>query len=311
MATATKDRSKRKVAAASDYVPGASDGETWIRRFKDATTQIRICPAERVNETGKTVFGTDAWPTAREHYDDAMSSFPCDASIGGSEEDCPGCQSDDSKVNQRRRQYYINAVDEQGEYRVFKMGANLFKTFKAREQRMLGNDPANVQPLSDRDYLINRMGKGLDTTYDPEAGDKYEFDFDATKYYDIDEILFDRYDAALAIANGEEPAVGKSKAAEDDSASEPAPRPAAKKAAPAKKAAAKPEPEPVQDTVQDTAPAGDEDYIDFLTTSDIEDAGTEDIKAYLSAKEVEFPARAPRSRLVTFAKEYLEANPPY
>lgn len=312
MAPATKDRKDRKIAAASDYVPGSSDGETWIRRFKDPTTQIRICPAERVNETGKTVYGSDAWPTTREHYEDAMGSFPCDASIGGSEEDCPGCQSSDTKVQQRRRQYYINAIDDQGEYRVFKMGAKLFKTFQAREQRMLGTDPDNKQPLSDRDYLINRMGKGLDTTYDPESGEKYSIDFDLDKLYDIDEILFDRYDNAVAIANGEEPGVGQDKPAAkaDDDADEPAvARPAAKKAAaPAKKAAAKPEaePEPKKDE-----PTGDDDYVDFLTDSDIDDAETADIKAYLEAKGVEFPARAPRSRLAGFAKEYLLNNPPY
>jgi hypothetical protein len=325
-AVATTTKRERRVQLASDYVPTEGD-DVWIRRFKDPSTQIRICPAEGVNEKGEKVYGTDAWPTAREHYDDAAGSFPCDESLGGSMAECDGCQDENERVNKRNRTYYINALDEGGEYRVFKMGSTLYKTFKNREARMRSVDPSNHQPLSDRDYLINRMGKGLQTNYDPEAAEKYEIEFDPERYYDIEAILVARAEQAHAIYSGEEQAVGETKARLDEedvapevdttppprtrigtarkAAAEPAPAPAKKTAA--KRAAPKtaPAPEPEDD-------AGSQNGVpDFSTADDIDDAETTEIRAWLESNTVEFPARAPRRLLVSMAKEFLAANPPF
>ena len=269
--------------AASDYVPMDNSGEIWIRGFKDPATQIRIAPAVRVNGKGVTVYGTDAWPTEREHYEPAIGSFPCAERF---DVECVGCTDPNEAVQQRGRKYYINGIDEKGQLRVYKLGVNLFKTFKAREQRALSIDPNNKQPLSDRDYIINKMGKGLDTSYDPEPGEKYKVDF-PEELHDIDAILSERYEAALAGYTGE--------------ASEPDEEPAAKKTAAKKtatKAAAKPE-----------TPSGPAQWGSTPSDELIDAAETEDIRAWLDLQKVEYPTRTPRARLVAMAKEKANEIP--
>src|SRR5450759_2228380 len=178
--------------AASDYTPSENSDEVWIRTFKDLATQIRICPAVRENDKGVTVYGAEAWAMEREHYAEGIGSFPCAARFNVP---CVGCDDEDEEVSQRSRKYYINALDEKGDLRVYKFGVKLYKIFLGRQQRALSNDSANKQPLSDRDYVIIKSGKGLDTSYDPEPADKYEMDTPA-ELHDINQILSDRYEAA-------------------------------------------------------------------------------------------------------------------
>ena len=264
--------------AASDYTPAESGGEIWIRTFKDPATQIRICPAERVNEKGKTVYGSNAWAMEREHYEQSIGAFPCAERFGVA---CVGCSDPDESVSQKSRKYYLNAIDEKGQLRVYKMGVKLYKVFKAREQRALSVDPTNLQPLSDRDYIINRMGKGLETEYDPEPGDKYEVEF--PEPHDIDQILTDRYAAA------EEAYTGNVTVDIQDT--------------------------PVQDTVRDTEPAAKADPASFNAWGDapsdeqIDSADTAVIRGWLDAKKVDYPARTPRARLIAIAKK--TAEPPF
>ena len=267
--------------AASDYTPTESGGEIWIRTFKDPATQIRICPAERINEKGKTVYGSNAWAMEREHYESSIGSFPCAERFGV---ECVGCSDKDEDVASRSRKYYFNAIDEKGQLRVYKIGVTLYKTFKAREQRALSVDPSNKQPLSDRDYIINRMGKGLETTYDPEPGDKYKVEWPA-EMHDIDQILTDRY--AMA-----EEAYGITGS----------------------------EPEPVREP-EPTAKKGkvSAEEIDALTWTtwganptdeQIDSADTAVIKEWLDDEKVEYPARTPRARLIDIAKKHA-GEPPF
>lgn len=276
---------------ASDYQPDENAGEIWIRRFKDASTQIRICPAAGENKEGKKVFGTDAWITAREHYDDGVGSFPC------TEDDtCVGCKDPSPKVTKRNRTYYINALDSTGTLRVFKMGSTLYKTFQGREQRMLANDPKNLQPLSDRDYIINRMGAGLNTTYDPESGDKYEVDF-PTELYDVQAIITERYEMAERAYAGEEPAATQT--AKKAEASEDKPKRGLRIAT------RNEEPSEPNDNELAEPPK----LPSNPTPEQIEDAETPQIKEWLDRMEVEYPSRAPRLRLVNLAKETAEKAP--
>jgi hypothetical protein len=274
---ATGKKALRFGQAASDYVPMDNSGEIWIRGFKDPATQIRLVPATRENDKGVTVFGTDAWPTEREHYEPAIGSFPCAERFGV---ECVGCTDPNEAVQQRGRKYYVNAIDEKGQLRVYKLGVNLFKTFKAREQRALSIDPANKQPLSDRDYIINKMGKGLETSYDPEPGEKYKVEW-PEELHNIDDILSERYAIALAAYTGEprsdeEPAEPKAKE-----------KPAAKK---------------------DEAPS-DADWGSTPSDEKIDAAETDDIKKWLDAQEVEYPSRTPRARLIAMAKEKANEVP--
>ena len=227
------------------------------------------------------VFGTDAWPTEREHYEPVIGSFPCAERFGV---ECVGCTDPAEAVQQRGRKYYINGINEKGQLQVYKLGVNLFKTFKAREQRALSIDSSNKQPLSDRDYIINKMGKGLDTTYDPEPGEKYKVEW-PDDLHDIKQILSERYEAALAAYTGETRG--------DD-------EPPATKAEPKSKAKAKEE--PLDSDWNSWGPNPSDEQVDS--------AETEDIKAWLTSEKVEYPARTPRVRLVAMAKEQA-GKPPF
>lgn len=270
--------------AASDYTPSENSDEVWIRTFKDPATQIRICPAVRENDKGVTVYGAEAWVMEREHYAEGIGSFPCAARFGVS---CVGCDDANEDVSQRRRQYYINALDEKGDLRVYKFGVKLYKIFLGRQQRFLSNDPDNKQALSDRDYVIIRSGKGRDDTiYDPEPADKYEVEF-PSPLHDISQIITDRYEAALIAYTG--------------SGSEEA-----KPAKPAKTA----EPKTrhigsvkAEDVGEWTA------WGESPSDKEIDNAETADIKLWLDSRKVEYPARAARVRLVEIAKKASE--PPF
>ena len=277
-------------------------GGNWVRRFMDGVTQIRILPAEAVNSRGAKVYGTSAWPREREHFDSEMrATFPC---LGNSE--CVGCSHPDKEVSKAKAVTYVFALDEEGTPHIYKMGNQLYKRFKIKEQRLLAKDPSNLQPLSDRDYDVTRDGKGLDTEYDAEAGETYEVDLpDEDELDDLDEILTEEYEDAVRFYSG----------GEEDEEPEP-PR----KRARAKKAASRPKPEPKEDENEDEeeepkpkrkkaaaakkTAAAEGGLGSEPTMADIEAAGTEDLRTFLTDVGEEFPPRAPRKRLATLAMPY-------
>lgn len=271
---------------ASDYVPAAYDeDDVWIRKFPPGETLVRICPAEGVNEKGQKVFGAEAWPTEREHYDeDLKSAYPCAERFGV---ECVGCKHPQKRVRERSRAYYLNVLDAEGNNKIYKIGVKLYNTLLGRQQRAYGRDPDNKQPLSDRDIIVIRTGTDKNnTSYDPEPGDAYEVEW-PEKIFDIAEILKGKYAAAVEFYGG-------GSAAADDDADEP---PA--KAAPTRIARKAPEP------AEDAEPI----WFKNPKVEDLEDATSEELKAFLRKREVEFPEKAPRARLFAAAKKVLE--PPF
>lgn len=306
---------------ASDVRESSGD---WIRRFQDGETQIRICPMTGENQRGEVVVGTLAWPQEKEHFDEASKiAFPCTG-----DSDCIGCNSGDKKVRDRSAKIYMIALDEEGDARIFKIGRKLYKSFKAKEQRLLSKDGSSSQPLSDRDYLVVRSGSGFDTEYEAEAGEVYEMDFpDVEEYPSISDALLEAYNDAADIYGEEGIEVEEEEPRPARKASRKA---AAKKAPSRKKAAAKAEPEdedeeeveeeepkPVKKAAK-RAPAKkaetepeEEDEGDFQlgdepTEAELELATTEDLKAWLTENDIEFPPRAPRRRLIGFVNEALQ-----
>jgi hypothetical protein len=294
---------------ADDYEPEQFDpDDIWIKGFPVGTTQIRIIPFESINKKGEPVYGASAWPTEREHYDQVVYAFPCSEKYPNVP--CPGCNSPDSKVRERNRKYYFNALDKDGEQRIFKIGQGMQETFLNRQQRMMAEDPSNKQPLSDRDYHVTRTGSTLqDTKYDPDSGAEYPVEFPANPY-DIEAILKKAFERAWRHFNAvpvetvvppiPDGAFGassgriQSKAAAAEAPVQDTPAPA--KAAPAAPA----------------APAGPEDVLgEHPTEEELEDATSDDLKAFLKRPgiNVDFPARAARSRLLDLAKKAIA--PPY
>jgi hypothetical protein len=150
---------------ADDYPPSAG-GDQWIRGFRDPVTQIRIAPAVAVNREGRTVTGYKAWVKGREHYDNALKiSYPCIEEFGGTEPDGMGCHHPDERVRRKPQKWYFNALDKEGDLHIYKIGLNLWEMFKAFQDMAMGEDPADNQPLSGRDYHVMKSGTELGTKY--------------------------------------------------------------------------------------------------------------------------------------------------
>ena len=316
---------------ADDVVLPSGDAQ-WIRTFKDPSTQIRICPAERVKANGETVYGYHAWLSELEHYDeDIQLSYPCVNTREHGNQECQGCKSESKRVRDRSRRYYVNALEEDGTQRIYKFGPVVYDVFKMRQDRANANDPENDQPLSDRDYIINKSGSGLKTKYDVESGEKYEVEW-PEEFHDIGEALSAAWTEAMNAYNGDE-ALGdgsdddepqsargriggaakkatagslnraareRSEDVEDD---EPA-RPAAKKTA-AKKTTAASRRAAKEET--EAEPVGD------VTIEDIEDMATPEIREWVEkhAPSIEIPPKAPRSKLVQMAQNLIDGEPPF
>lgn len=291
--------------SAEEYQQSRGDeGEVWIRRFKDPSTRIRIVPFTRVIN-GQEKSGTKAWPTEREHYHQQIGYFP-HYRFGDAK--CVGCEDPDKKVQDMSRKYYFPALDEKGSLRIFKMGGKLFEIMQGREQR-LGT-------LSDRDYIINKMGKNLGTTYDPEPGEKYDVDMpDQSEIPDIGAVLTDLYKKALAYYESEgteqpeEPEVGPQDdvTPRDSEVSQRIQRPAEAGGRIQREPAAAsnghketPPTETIDVEVWGLNP--DEDVFDSNETGAV--------KKWLDWREVEYPSRAPRARILELAKTKA-AEAPY
>jgi len=293
-------------APAADYEETRTvtgDDEIWIRTFKNPTTKIRICPATTVNKRGKTITGTDAWPQEWEHYDKGFGAWPCDDTSG-----CVGCTDPNEEVSKKVQKFYFNAIDEKGYTRVYKIGVKFYRIMQNRE--------AKLGTLSDRDYFVNKMGTGFDTTYELESGEKYDIDFSEVQVHDIVAILTHRYELAQQAYGGESFAAKSDDTPKEERVQDTPPERIAPQGriVPAGKAEPKDEPSwsetgskattAVQDTPQDS-------WGNKPTEEQITSAETGTIKLWLDEQEVEYPSRAARERLIKAAIEKSEANPPY
>ena len=282
---------------AGDYDPDTGSG-TWIRAFNQPTTQLRIIPSTGVNREGEKVFGPDSWPTEREHYEEGIGFFGCARDHG--QEKCLGCSSDVERVRKRSRRYYVNALDKDGEQRIFKMGTRVFQVFQQRHQRAVAMDPSITQPLSARDYFVHRTGSGLETSYDVEGGDPYPVTW-PEELLSIPQALMDAYLESMAAYEAR--AAGDRRAA-NPAATPLAPSTASRIGQPAAAPVTNGHSTPAAEPVAAAAPPEEQDgqLPDTPTPEQIAEADTPEIKRWLTTKAVEFPARAQRSTLVKLAQ---------
>jgi hypothetical protein len=263
---------------ADEHAESYSGDDIWIKGFKEGSTRVRFLQP------------TGSWVTYREHYSEGPGFFPCSEDTST----CPGCTDSSEKVQKRNRRYAMNCLGESGRIDVHKVGSRLYKTLKAREQRL--------ETIMDRDYTIVRSGKGLDTVYDVDPGDKYALDdADTLELHDIGKILGEKYNEALE-AYGLEP--------EFDEGDDPVAEKVVEKAA-----TAKPKPDEQPDKEPEPAPPADEpgDQLKHLHSGfiKVKDADTDLLREFLKEKDIEFPARAPRARLETIVSNWIDANPPF
>lgn len=152
----------------SEAVESDSDG-MYLRNFKDGDTKVRFLQE------------TDDWIEFREHYTSDKKSYPCTKD----RDTCPGCNSEDEDERKAGRKYAANVHVVKGNFTApYRIPVSLAKKMFTRSERNNGT-------ITNRDYIIIRSGKGLDTEYDVESDDSYKLDIKAllADGLDIEEVL--------------------------------------------------------------------------------------------------------------------------
>lgn len=217
----------------------------------------------------------DEWYAYREHYDPEIHFFPCI----GKDSDCPGCEHASEKVQRTSRRYLANVLDvESGQSIPLKLPLDLANRLVARYER-------NGNTLTNRDYTLHRMGKGLDTTYDVTPEDKSKVDVSEYKLHDLEKALIQQFEDAFDLDSDE---------AEEE-------RPARKRAS-----SRKSEPEvDTDDDLDDEVPSepsasADEDDEDggYLTEEQALQMSKDDLKALAEQVGAEIDGRWTKEKMV-------------
>lgn len=152
-------------------------GATWVRNVK-AGEDLRV----------RFVTEPDEWYSYREHYDDDVMFFPC---IGSDE--CPGCNSESEKTQRTSRRFLSNAlIVDEGRVVPLKLPLDLANRLVTRYERY-GNT------IMDREYVLHRMGKGLDTTYDVTPETPEDLDVSEYQLIDLEQVLISQFEDAFDI----------------------------------------------------------------------------------------------------------------
>lgn len=215
-----------------------------------------------------------------EHYGFG-TYFPCAKSSA-----CVGCNADDERTRQKSLRYLTNVLDENGRVSVRKVPSKLYGRLQTREQRM--------GTIQDRDYTVIRTGEGIGTEYDYDAEPVSPIENDPGDRHDLKQVAIDKYLqvhsqvtgiplSELKPVNADRPAV-KDEATDTDEAQTGAWR---------KKIHDEPSAEPTR--TDDKKPPAEWE--------------TQQLRDFLNNAQVEFPPRAPRSRLVREVEEYLDKPP--
>lgn len=150
--------------AARGVGPNGGSGK-WIRTLKEGETRMRFLEE------------MDNWLVYYEHYNPIGSAFPCT----GDKATCPGCTSDNERMNKASRKVAVNAIV--GQYQdVYKLPITLVNRLKIKSER-------NDNTITDRDYIITRIGKSIDTEYDVESGNALPIDLNAFELANVQTML--------------------------------------------------------------------------------------------------------------------------
>lgn len=259
-----------------------NDDEVWIKGFRDGETRVRI------------LVEPDDMVTFREHYDEGVGYFPC-----SEEKDCVGCTDDNQKVRQRSRRFAFPALDERGNQQVYKVGSRVHRSLQSKQQR-LGT-------IRDRDYTVVRSGKNFnEITYDLEPGEKYAVEV-PDDLFNVGEILAKKYADTVEAYTGTRPT-------DVEVLTPPTPAPAAATNGQAKTSTTKAAPAQQELSEPDTE-SGSADEAQVQTHSQAYpkavEMPTKDLKDYLTERKVEFPERAPRSRLIKMVDDWQKEHPSF
>lgn len=154
----------------------AAGGSDYIRNFKDGTTVVRFLQELQPEDQNDRING---WTGYWECYN------PEGRNGKGAYYPSPG---KNSKYNTERvsRRYLVNCLVD-GKVAVYKVPASLMDRITRRSDK--------YETITDRDYEITRSGKGINTEYDIEAGDRGRIDIAAyaDQLIDHDKLLSDAF----------------------------------------------------------------------------------------------------------------------
>lgn len=154
----------------------STGGKTWIKNVREGEDM-----------TVRFLTEPDEWYAYREHYDPSVHFFPCI----GRDNDCPGCNHESEKVQRASRRYLANAYDvSAGQVIPLKLPLDLANRLVARYERY-------GDTITDRDYTLHRMGKGLDTTYDVTPEPPSKFDASQHALVDVEAALIEQFEDAF------------------------------------------------------------------------------------------------------------------
>lgn len=156
---------KRYEEAPKSTGGGGGAGGKWIKNFKEGDTRLRFLQEMK------------DWVVYYEHYNPTGGYFPCT----GERTTCPGCTSDNERMRQASRKTAVNVLV--GQYvDVYKLTTKLVDRLSIRADR-------NGGTVTDRDYIITRIGMDQNTEYDLESGNAVPIDLSAYQLLDIEAML--------------------------------------------------------------------------------------------------------------------------
>lgn len=164
---------KSAAEAAEEPSRGGAGGGDWIRYLKEGDTTFRILE------------DPDDWTYYWEHFSPSGFSFPCN-----SEDDCPGCSSENEKMSKVNRRIAFNALQSwQGNdyVNVYKIGPMVGDKLENRYKRL--------DTLTDRDYTITKYKTNGDRwDFDVEGGIPTPVDFSKYDLKDIESMLMEQWE---------------------------------------------------------------------------------------------------------------------
>lgn len=267
---------------AGDYTPPErtyDENDIWIKGFKEGKHRLRILQP--------VVDFKFYW----EHYDanlgDKGMYYPC-TEIKTS---CVGCQHKNEKVRKGSPKYAFNALDENGNLGVYKIGRTMFD-----EMKMAAEDVDIAEDITAQDVFIVRQGSDFSSTsYSYKlAGRPYPIDFDG-ELHNLDQVLSSKYVEAYHLY--EEAGLADDEGTYVDEASIAPSENTKIKAGSKAKAEVKADDSPSTSTAVGLS----EEYAE-----PVDDWGTAKIKRFLTEHDVDFPKNGSRDVLVPLVNVKLK-----
>lgn len=149
-------------------------GGRWMKTLKEGETRMRFLTE------------TKDWIKYWEHYNPMPGGFPFPCT--GNKSTCPGCTSGIEKMEKASPKYAVNA--KVGDYvDIYKFPAKFYNRMDIRAER-------NGGTITDRDFIVTRIGKDTSTDYDVDMMMPSQLDKQNLVIHDVEQALADAFKEA-------------------------------------------------------------------------------------------------------------------